>query len=153
MVILDVELLDVLRRLQTEKGNATFTEILERLKVEKRDQYFNPNSLKTILSRKLKGLKKLEYIKKDGKKYQISDEGLEFLRLNRDRLVESRFDWKEVQINGLTASFAIVQNPRIIAERDDNKVEEKVKSYLEDLKESNIGEDFTIKIHQRGKRK
>jgi hypothetical protein len=154
MVILsDEEFLDTLRRLQTEKGEVTYTEIFKRILVEKSDPFLNQNSLKTTLSRKRKKMKKLGYIEQDDENYQITDEGIEFLNLNRDRLTESRFYWKEMTINGLTASFATVQNPgRIIGEKDDKKVEEKVESYLKDLQESNIEKDFTIKIHQREKR-
>jgi hypothetical protein len=152
-ILLDEELLDVLIRLQTEKRCVRFTNILDRIMVEKRDPNLKTSSLKSTLSRKLGTFKKLGYVKQYGRNYQISDEGIDHLNLNRDRLIEHRFNWKEMQINGLTASYATVQNPgRIIAEKEDEEIESKIKFYLRDLAESNINKDFTIKIHQREKR-
>lgn len=154
--LLMVEALDVIKRMS--EGGFTITnalrlprqiDIVDRLRVEKPEEWESKGSLKVIVHRRIKDLLQEKLIEELDKRYRLTVKGKHYLTSNVS-LIRSNFkrNWGEVNLpSGMHASFGVNTGFLINDRRREQLVKEKISGFLSQLEEMTPDDTLDLKLN------
>ena len=154
--LLMVEALDVIKRMS--EGGFTITnalrlprqiDIVDRLRVEKPEEWESKGSLKVIVHRRIKDLLQEKLIEELDKSYRLTVKGKHYLTSNVS-LIRSNFkrNWGEVNLpSGMHASFGVNTGFLINDRRREQLVKEKISGFLSQLEEMTPDDTLDLKLN------